>query len=52
MVADGKDENDRHAGEQDIERDLVGRLLPLGAFDQRDHAVEKGRALRRGDAAP
>ncbi|MCK7578944.1 MAG: hypothetical protein MZV65_26595 [Chromatiales bacterium] len=23
-----------------VERDLVGRLLPLGALHQRDHAVE------------
>ena len=27
-----------------------GRLLPLGALDQPDHAVEEGRALSRGDA--
>ena len=31
------------------ERDLVRRLLPLGAFDQRDHAVEEGGARRGGD---
>ncbi len=47
---DGDDEDDRQAGEQDVERDLVRRLLPLGAFHQRDHAVEEGGALRRGDA--
>ena len=41
----GEDEDDGQAGEQDVERDLVRRLLPLGAFDQRDHAVEEGRAL-------
>ena len=46
----GEDEDDGHAGEQDVERDLVRRLLALGALDQRDHAVEEGRALRRGDA--
>ena len=45
----GEDEDERHAGEQDVERDLVGRLLPHRALDQRDHAVEEGRALRRGD---
>ncbi len=45
----GEDEDDRHAGEQDVERDLVRRLLPHRALDQRDHAVEEGRALRRGD---
>ena len=31
-------------GDQDVERDLVGRLLALGAFDQRDHAVQEGFA--------
>ena len=31
--------------EQDGQRDLVRRLLPLGALDQGDHAVEEG--LRR-----
>ena len=35
------------ADEQDGERDLVGRLLALGAFDQRDHAVEEGLARVR-----
>ena len=43
-------EDDGQADQQDIERDLVRRLLPLGAFDQPDHAVEEGRARRRGDA--
>ena len=32
-----------------VERDLVRRLLPLGAFDQRDHAVEEGGARRGRD---
>ncbi len=41
---DGEDEDDRHAGEQDVERDLVRRLLPLRALDQRDHPVEERRA--------
>ena len=36
--------------EQDRERDLVRRLLPRRAFDQRDHAVEEGLAGVRGDA--
>ena len=45
----GEDEDDRQAGEQDVERDLVRRLLALRAFDQRDHAVEEGRARRRRD---
>ena len=43
-------EDDGQADEQDVERDLVRRLLPLGALDQPDHAVEEGRARRRGDA--
>ena len=36
------------AGEQDVERDLVRRLAPLGALDERDHAVEErlARLLR------
>ncbi len=46
----GEHEDDGHAGEQDVERDLVRRLLALGALDQRDHAVEEGRALGRRDA--
>ncbi len=43
-------ENDRQAGEQDAERDFVGRLLALRALDQRDHAVEEGLARVGGDA--
>ena len=43
-------EDDRQAGEQDAERDLVGRLLALRALDQRDHAVEEGLARIGGDA--
>ena len=38
---DHEQEDDREPDEQDVERDLVGRLLPLGALDQRDHAVEE-----------
>ena len=37
-------EDDRERGEQDGQRDLVRRLLALGAFDQRDHPVEEGLA--------
>ncbi len=37
------------SGEQNVERDLVGRLLALGAFDQRDHAIEEGFAGVRRD---
>ena len=47
---DGEQEDDGEAGEQDVERDLVGGLLALGAFDQRDHAVEEGFAGVGGDA--
>ncbi len=43
-------EDDRHAGEQNIQRDLVGRLAALGALHQRDHAVEEGGAGIGGDA--
>ena len=46
----GEHEDDRQADQQDIERDLVRRLLPLGALDQPDHAIEEGRAGRGRDA--
>ena len=49
MEATAKTKMMRQAGEQDVERDLVRRLLPLRALDQADHAVEEGRARRRGD---
>ena len=52
MLTVAKTKIDRHAGEQDVERDLVRRLLPHRAFDERDHAVEEGRALRRRDPHP
>ena len=41
----------RQAGQQDVERDLVRRLLPLGALDQRDHPVEERLAGIRRDRA-
>ena len=44
---DREQEDDRQPGEQDVQRDLVRRLLPLGALDQRDHAVEE-RLARLG----
>ena len=50
MVDRREHEDDGQAGQQDVERDLVRRLLPLGALDQPDHAVEEGRARGRGDA--
>ena len=46
---DGQQEDERQPGEQDVERDLVRRLLPFGALDQRDHAVEEALARLRGD---
>ena len=46
----GEDKDQGHTGEQDVERDLIRRLLPHRPLDQGNHAVEKGRALRRGDA--
>ena len=41
-------EDDRQADQQDRQRDLIRGLLTLGAFDQRDHAIEKAltRLLR------
>ncbi len=42
--ADRDQEDDREADEQDGERDLVRRLLPLGTLDQGDHAVEEALA--------
>ena len=47
---DREDEDDRHAGQEDIQRDFIRRFLPLRTFDKPDHAVEEGRALRGGDA--
>ena len=46
----GEHEDDGQADQQDVQRDLVRRLLPLGALDQPDHAIEEGRARRRRDA--
>ena len=45
----GGQEHDRQAGQQDVERDLVGRLLPAGPLDQRDHPVDEALARLRGD---
>ena len=47
---DGGEERDRQAREQDVERDLVRGLAPLGALDERDHAVEE--RLARAPASP
>ena len=38
---DGEDEDDRQRRQQDAEGDLVRRLLPFGALDERDHAVDE-----------
>ena len=43
----GDQEHDRQPGQQDVERDLVRRLLPLGALDERDHPVEERLARVR-----
>ena len=43
-------EDDGEAGQQDVERDLVGRLLALGALHQADHAVQESFAGVGGDA--
>ena len=45
---DDGEEHDGQAREQDRQRDLVRRLAPLGALDERDHAVEErlARLLR------
>ena len=50
MLSDREEEDDGHAREKDVQRDLVRRFLPFGAFHQGDHPVEEGRALIRGDA--
>ena len=38
------EEDDGQRRQQDGQRDLVGRLLPLGALDHGDHAVDEGLA--------
>ena len=45
-----EEEDDRERGEQDVERDLVRRLLPLGALDHRDHPIEERLAGIGADA--
>ena len=47
---DDDQEDDGQAGQQDVQRYFVRRLLPLGAFDQTDHAVEE--AFARIDRDP
>src|SRR5271163_2240037 len=38
------EEDERQAGQQDRKRQFVRRLLPFGALDERDHAVDERRA--------
>ena len=45
-----KEKDDRQPGEEDVEGDLVRRLLALGALDEGDHAVEERLARPRRDA--
>ncbi len=45
-----KEEDNRQSGQQDVQRNLVRRLLPLRALDQRNHAVQKGLARIRRNA--
>ena len=46
---DDREEDQGEAGEQDVERDLVRRLAPLGALDQGDHPVEEALPGLLGD---
>ena len=46
---DGEHEDDRQRRQQDVQRDLVGRLLPVGALDERDHPVDEALARLLGD---
>ena len=48
-VDDDDQEDQRQAGEEDVERDLVRGLAPLGALDQGDHLVEEALAGLLGD---
>ena len=38
---DDDHEDQRQPGEQDVQRDLVRRLAPAGALDERDHPVKE-----------
>ena len=42
-------EDDGEPGQQDVEGDLVGRLLAVGPLDQGDHAVDEALAGLGGD---
>ena len=43
-------EDQRQGRQQNGQGDLVGRLLPLGPFDHRDHAVQEALARQHGHA--
>ena len=45
----GEQEDDGERAEQDVQRDLVRRLLPGGALDQGDHPVDEGLPRLAGD---
>ena len=45
-----KKKNQGKPCEQDIERDLVGSLLPLGSFHQSNHAIQERLSWARRDA--
>ena len=47
---DHDQEDDRQAHQQDVQGDLVGRLLAGRALDQGDHAVQEGLPRLGGDA--
>ena len=44
-------EDDGQRGQQDVQRDLVRRLLPVGALDEGDHPVDEALAGLLGDLA-
>ena len=46
----GEQEYQGQAGDQDVQGNLVGRLLPFRSLDQGDHAIQKGLAGIRRDA--
>ena len=46
----GEQEHQRQPDQQDVERDLVRRLLARRPFDERDHAIEERLARVRRDA--
>ena len=49
-VTQAKRKTKREAGEQNVERDFVGSLLPLGSFHQGDHAIQERLSWARRDA--